>query len=74
MKEGQRLFTETVHAHDGNMSLLFVPDSTNPYRMNANFDGLSASYISGVREPDKNQWPNIHDAWKLFCIIGGNWS
>ena len=57
MKERQRLFTETVHAHDGNMSLLFVPDSTNPYRMNANFDGLSASYISEFGSPIKINGP-----------------
>jgi hypothetical protein len=57
MKEGQRLFTETVHAHDGNMKLLFVPDTTNPYRMNANFDGLSASYISEFGSPIKINGP-----------------
>ena len=57
MKEGQRLFTETVHTHDGKMSLLFVPDGTNPYRMNANFDGLSASYISEFGSPIKINGP-----------------
>jgi hypothetical protein len=57
MKEGQRLFTETVHTHDGNMKLLFVPDNTNPYRMNANFDGLSASYISEFGSPIKINGP-----------------
>jgi hypothetical protein len=66
MKEGQRLFTETVHTHDGNMSLLFVPDSTNPYRMNANFDGLSASYISEFGSPIKINGP-------LF-VTPGNYS
>ena len=57
MKERQRLFTETVHTHDGNMSLLFVADSTIPYRMNANFDGLSASYISEFGSPIKINGP-----------------
>ncbi|HEY7109940.1 MAG TPA: hypothetical protein VH415_10950 [Nitrososphaeraceae archaeon] len=57
MKEGQRLFTETVHTHDGSMKLLFVPDGTNPYRMNANFDGLSASYISEFGSPIKINGP-----------------
>ena len=28
------------------MNLLFVPDSANPYKVGANIDGLSASYIS----------------------------
>lgn len=38
MKDGLRLFTESVQAHDGNMKLLFVPDSSNPYKVSANFD------------------------------------
>src|SRR6266540_1388384 len=42
IKEG----TETLHTHDGNMKVLFVPDGTSPYKINANFDGLSASYVS----------------------------
>ena len=51
MEEGQRLFTETVHAHDGNMKLLFVPDGTNPHRMNANLMGFqhATSRSSGAR-------------------------
>ena len=57
MREGQRLFTETMHTHDGNMKLLFVPDSTNPYKVGANFDGLSASYISEFGSPIKINGP-----------------
>src|SRR6476619_3948186 len=57
MREGQRLFTETVHTHDGNMSLLFVPDGTTPYKVGANFDGLSASYISEFGSPIKINGP-----------------
>ncbi len=56
-EEGQRLFTETVHTHDGNMKLLFVPDSTNPYKVSANFDGLSASYVSEFGSPIKINGP-----------------
>jgi hypothetical protein len=57
MKDGQRLFTETVHTHDGNMRILFVPDSTNPYKVSANFDGLSASYVSEFWSPIKVNGP-----------------
>jgi hypothetical protein len=56
-KDDIRLFTESVHTHDGNMKLLFVPDSSNPYKVNANFDGLSASYISEFGSPIKVNGP-----------------
>jgi len=39
------------------MSLLFVPDGTTPYKMNANFDALSASYISEFGSPIKINGP-----------------
>ena len=57
MREGQRLFTETMHTHDGYMKLLFVPDSTNPYKVGANFDGLSASYVAEFGSPIKINGP-----------------
>lgn len=38
--------TETVHSHDGNIVMEFVPSTIEPYRMNANFDTLSASYTA----------------------------
>ncbi len=53
IKEEKRLFTETLHTHDGNMKVLFVPDGTSPYKINANFDGLSASYVSDFGSPIK---------------------
>jgi hypothetical protein len=66
MKDSLRLFTESLHTHDGNMKLLFVPDSSEPYKVNANFDGLSASYISEFGSPIKVNGP-------LFSM-GGNYS
>ena len=66
MREEQRLFTETMHTHDGNMKILFVPDSTNPYKVGANFDGLSADYISEFGSPIKINGP-------LF-VTPGNYS
>lgn len=57
MKDGTRLFTESVHTHDGTMKLLFVPDNTDPYKVNANFDGLSASYVSDFGSPIKVNGP-----------------
>jgi hypothetical protein len=56
-KDSIRLFTESVHTHNGNIKLLFVPDSSNPYKVNANFDGLSASYISEFGSPIKVNGP-----------------
>lgn len=51
--ENQRLFTETVHSHDGNILIEFVPSTIEPYRINANFDTLSASYIADYSGPIK---------------------
>ena len=51
--ENQRLFTETVHSHDGHILMEFVPSTIEPYRMNANFDTLSASYIADYSGPIK---------------------
>lgn len=44
--ESRRLFTETVHSHDGHILMEFVPSKIEPYKINANFDTLSASYIA----------------------------
>jgi hypothetical protein len=49
----QKLFTETVHSHDGHMLMEFVPSSIEPYQVNANFDTLSASYIADYSSPIK---------------------
>lgn len=51
--ENQRLFTETVHSHDGHILMEFVPSTVEPYRINANFDTLSASYIADYGGPIK---------------------
>jgi hypothetical protein len=49
----QRLFTETVHSHDGHMLMEFVPSTIDPYGVNANFDTLSASYVADFSSPIK---------------------
>ena len=51
--QNQRLFTETVHSHDGHILMEFIPSRIEPYRMNANFDTLSASYIAEYGGPIK---------------------
>jgi hypothetical protein len=51
--ESQRLFIETVHSHDGHILMEFVPSTTAPYKINANFDTLSASYIADYSGPIK---------------------
>jgi hypothetical protein len=56
-KDGKRLFTESMHSHDGSMKVLFVSDGTNPYMVSANFDQLSASYISDFGSPIKVNGP-----------------
>ena len=49
----QRLFTETVHSHGGHILMEFVPSTIDPYRVNANFDTLSASYVADFSGPIK---------------------
>jgi hypothetical protein len=49
----QRLFTETVHSHDGHMIMEFVSSTIDLYRVNANFDTLSASYVADFSSPIK---------------------
>jgi hypothetical protein len=51
--ENQILFTETVHSHIGHIHMEFVPSTIEPYRMNPNFDTLSASYIADYSRPIK---------------------
>lgn len=51
--ESQRLFTETVHSHDGHILMEFAPSTIEPYKINANFDTLSASYIADYSGPIK---------------------
>lgn len=51
--ENQRPFTETVHNHDGHILMEFVPSTIEPYRINANFDTLSAIYIADYSGPIK---------------------
>ena len=56
-KGGQRVFTESLHIHDGNLKIQFVPTPANPYKINANYDGLSASYVSDFGNPIKVSGP-----------------
>ncbi|MDP9305078.1 MAG: hypothetical protein M3O68_01880 [Thermoproteota archaeon] len=49
----QRLFTETVHSHDGHMIMEFVSSTIDLYRVNANFDTLSESYVADFSSPIK---------------------
>lgn len=51
--ESQRLFTETVHSHDGHIVMEFVPSPIESYKINANFDTLSASYVADYSGPIK---------------------
>lgn len=51
--ENHRIFTETVHSHDGHILMEFVQSTVEPYRINANFDTLSASYIADYSGPIK---------------------
>lgn len=50
-----RLFTETLHSHDGRIKIQFVPSELESYKINANYDILSASYVPDFGSPIKVQ-------------------
>ncbi|MEO9363113.1 MAG: hypothetical protein ABI348_04350 [Nitrososphaera sp.] len=55
-EDGKQVFSEVVHGHDGKVSIRFVQDnSTETYRVSANYDNLSASYVSDFGSPIKVQ-------------------
>lgn len=55
-ENGTQVFSEVVHGHDGKVNLRFIEDNSVPrYRVSANYDNLSASYISEVGSPIKVQ-------------------
>ena len=56
-KGGQRIFTWSLYTHDGNLKIQFVPTETNSYKINANYNGLSASYVSDFGNPIKVSGP-----------------
>lgn len=53
LKDETRLFTGTLHSHDGQIKVQFVPSDIESYKINANYDLLSASYVSDFGSPIK---------------------
>ena len=74
MKDDKRLFTESVHSHDGNVRILFVPSNMEPYTVNANFDVLSASYVSDFGGRIKVNGMIFSVPGKLQNFLGGHWN
>jgi len=55
-EDGKQVFLEVVHGHDGKVSIRFVNDiSAQTYKVSANYDSLSASYVSDFGNPIKVQ-------------------
>lgn len=55
-EDGKQVFTLVVHGHDGKVSIRFINDpSADPYTVSANYDNLSASYVSDFGSPIKVQ-------------------
>ena len=55
-EDGRQVFSLPVHGHEGKVSLRFIEDnSTSRYKVSANYDDLSASYISDFGSPIKIQ-------------------
>jgi hypothetical protein len=55
-EDGKQVFSELVHGHEGKVSIRFIKDSSvETYKVSANYDTLSASYISDFGSPIKVQ-------------------
>jgi len=73
-EDGKQVFSEVVHGHDGKVSIRFVQDnSTDTYRVSANYDNLSASYVSDFGSPIKVQGPVFSTAgsYKVAVEVTG---
>lgn len=68
-KNGTRLFTETLHSHDGKIKVLFVPSKLESYKINANYDLLSASYVSDFGSPIKVEGNIFSDPGTYKVIV-----
>jgi hypothetical protein len=51
--ENQKAFYRNSHSHNEHILVEFVPSTVEPYRINAYFDTLSASYIADYSSPIK---------------------
>jgi hypothetical protein len=52
-QENKNKFTANIHGHDGEIKLEFLNTGREGYNINANYDTLSASYVSDFGSPIK---------------------
>lgn len=53
-EDDKQVFNELVHGHDGKVTIRYIDDpSAQTYRVSANYDTLSASYVSDFGSPIK---------------------
>jgi hypothetical protein len=43
--QGNQVFSEVLHGHDGTVNVEFRPGEEGQYKVNANYDNLAASYV-----------------------------
>ena len=72
--EGNKnLFTANLHGHDGQINLEFINKNVDEYKIHANYDTLSASYVSEFGSPIKVEGTifNKPGNYKLVAEITG---
>ena len=57
MGDGHNITMASLDNREAAPMFNIVPTATNPYKLNANFDGLSASYVSDFGNPIKVSGP-----------------
>ncbi|HET9808010.1 MAG TPA: hypothetical protein VFP49_13995 [Nitrososphaeraceae archaeon] len=67
-QENKNKFTANLHGHDGEIKLEFLNTGREGYNINANYDTLSASYISDFGSPIKIDGSVFSDPGKYRVV------
>ena len=67
-QENKNKFTANLHGHDGEIKLEFLNTGLEGYNINANYDTLSASYVSDFGSPIKIDGPIFSDPGKYRVV------
>ena len=67
-QENKNKFTANLHGHDGEINLEFLNTGREGYNINANYDTLSASYVSDFGSPIKIDGSVFSDPGKYRVV------
>jgi hypothetical protein len=67
--ENKNMFTANLHGHNGEIKIEFHNKGVEGYNINANYDSLSASYVSDFGSPIKIDGSIFSNAGKYRVVI-----